>query len=80
MIKDILKTLSDTEIMAVAEQLSNEEANEQQVYKQIVAKGNAGETLNQLFNEVNSDTFRGTLPRLVALEISNRYRELIKRV
>jgi hypothetical protein len=80
MIKEILKTLSDTEIMAVAEQLCNEEVNEQQVYKQLVAKGNDGETLQQLFNEVNSDTFRGTLPRLVAMEISNRYRELINRI
>jgi hypothetical protein len=78
MISNILKSLSDTEIMAIAEQLSNENCDDQMVYKQLIAKGNNGESLVQMYNEMNSDYLRGTLPRKVAFEISNRYRSLIE--
>jgi hypothetical protein len=74
MIKNILKTLSDVEIMSVAEQLANEEVNEQMVYRQIVSKSNCNDTLEKMYSEMNSDNFRGTLPRFVALELSNRLR------
>lgn len=78
MISCILQSLSDTEIMAIAEQLANEDSNEQMVYKQLVAKGNNNEKLEKMYQEMNSDDLRGTLPRMVALELSNRYRSLLK--
>lgn len=78
MISCILQSLSDTEIMAIAEQLANEDSNEKMVYKQLVAKGNNNEKLEKMYQEMNSDDLRGTLPRMVALELSNRYRSLIK--
>lgn len=77
MISTILKTLSDTELMAVANQLANPNLDEQLLYRQIIGKGNEGETTKEMFDELNSDNFRGTLPRLVAVELSNRYRVLI---
>lgn len=77
MITSILKTLSDTELMAVADQLSNPTLDEQLIYRQIVAKGNKCETVNDMFEEMNSDSFRGTLPRLVAVELSNRYKRAL---
>jgi hypothetical protein len=76
-IKNILKTLSDGEIMAIANQLADVTVNEQMVYKQLIAKGNRCETVEEMYKEMNSDNVRGTLPRLVALELSNRYRSLI---
>lgn len=78
MISNILQSLSDTEIMAIAEQLANEDSNEQMVYKQLVTKGNNNEKLEKMYQEMNSDDLRGTLPRMVALELSNRYRSLLK--
>lgn len=72
MIKNILRTLSDVEIMSIAEQLSNEDINEQMVYRQIVSKSNCNDTLEKMYSEMNSDNFRGTLPRFVALELANR--------
>lgn len=77
MITTILKTLSDTELIAIANQLSNPDLNEQLLYRQIIAKGNEGETVNEMFEEMNSDKFRGTLPRLVALELSDRYKKVL---
>lgn len=77
MITNIISTLSDTELMAIAEQLYNPNVNEQSVYKQLVGKGNNGEKVDELFFQMNSDNFRGTLPRIVALELSNRYRNLL---
>lgn len=77
MISTILKTLSDTELIAVANQLANPNLDEQLLYRQIVAKGNKGETTDEMFNELNSDNFRGTLPRLVAVELSTRFKVLI---
>lgn len=74
MITEILKTLSDGEVMAIAEQLANPNVDEQLLYRQVVAKGNKGETVDEMFDEMNSDNFRGTLPRLVATEISTRYK------
>ena len=77
MISTILKTLSDTELMAVANQLANPSLDEQLLYRQIIGKGNEGETTDEMFKELNSDSFRGTLPRLVAVELSNRYKVLL---
>ncbi len=77
MISTILKTLSDTELIAVANQLANPNLDEQLLYRQIVSKGNKGETTDEMFNELNSDNFRGTLPRLVAVELSTRFKVLI---
>lgn len=74
MIREILKTLSDGEVMAIAEQLSNPNVDEQLLYRQIISKGNNGETVDEMFDEMNSDNFRGTLPRLVAVEIAMRYK------
>jgi hypothetical protein len=76
-ISEILKTLSDGELMAIANQLADETVNEQMVYNQLISKGNRNETLCEMYNEMNSDKLRGTLPRKVALELSNRYKELI---
>ena len=76
MITEILKTLSDGELMAIAEQMSNSELDEQLLYRQIVSKGNEGETVEEMFEEMTSDPFRGTLPRLIALELSNRLRKV----
>jgi hypothetical protein len=75
MIKNILKTLSDTELMSIAEQLSNVEINEQMIYRQIVSKSNVNDTIEKMYYEMNSDGIRGTLPRLVAVELSSRLRE-----
>jgi hypothetical protein len=79
-IKGILKTLSDGELMAIAKQLADETVNEQMVYNQLVNKGNKNEKLVEMYDEMNSDNLRGTLPRLVALELADRYKELILRV
>jgi hypothetical protein len=81
MIKGILQTLSDGELMAIAEQLANPKVDEQLLYRQIISKGNKGETVEEMFEEMNSDNFRGTLPRLIALEIAVRYKtHLLSRV
>ena len=37
MITTILKTLSDTELIAIANQLSNPDLNEQLLYRQIIS-------------------------------------------
>ena len=76
-IKGILKTLSDGELMEIAKQLANETVNEQMIYKQLINKGNKNENITQMYDEMNSDKLRGTLPRLVALELAKRYKELI---
>jgi hypothetical protein len=76
-ISEILKTLSDGELMAIANQLADETVNEQMVYNQLINKGNKNETIAEMYSEMNSDKLRGTLPRKVALELSNRYKELI---
>lgn len=78
MIQDILETLSDTEIMAIADQMYEVNVDEKKLYKQIVGKGNQGKDLDDLYNQMNSDSFRGTLPRLVSVELSSRYRKLLK--
>jgi len=77
MINNILKTLSDTEIMAVADQLTDPKVDELFVYRQLVSKANDPVELEDMFNEVNSDGIRGTLPRLVLSEITQRYREIL---
>lgn len=76
-IKGILKTLSDGELIAITKQLATEEVNEQMVYKQLIGKANNDERICDMYDEMNSDNLRGTLPRLVALELANRYKELI---
>jgi hypothetical protein len=76
-ITEILKTLSDGELMAIAKQLADKGVNEQMVYKQLINKGNKNENITQMYDEMNSDNLRGTLPRMVALELANRYKELI---
>ena len=76
-IKGILKTLSDGELMAIAKQLADETVNEQMVYNQLINKGNKNEKITEMYHEMNSDKLRGTLPRLVAVELANRYKELI---
>lgn len=78
MISNILTTLSDTEIMAIAEQLANESIDEQIVYNQLIHKGNNDENLQDLYTEMTSDGLRGTLARRVALELSNRLRKELK--
>lgn len=79
MITEILKTLSDGELIAIANQLYNSNIDEQLVYKQLVAKGNNDQTLCDMHREMNSDSFRGTLPRLVSLELSQRLKEIHNR-
>ncbi len=76
-ISEILKTLSDGELMVIANQLADETVNEQMVYNQLINKGNKNETIAEMYSEMNSDKLRGTLPRKVALELSNRYKDLI---
>ena len=80
MITEILKTLSDGELMAIAEQLTNPNLDEQLLYRQIVAKGNKGETVDEMFEEMNSDNFRGTLPRLIAVVLASRYKSTLQRI
>lgn len=75
MLIDILQSLSDTEIMIIAEELQNSEINEKNIYKQLIAKSNLGENLCDIYNELNSDSFRGTLPRLVAGELAKRLKD-----
>lgn len=79
MITKILKTLSDGELMAIAEQLTNTNLDEQLLYRQIISKGNEGETVDEMFEEMGSDKLRGTLPRLIALELAVRYKDELKR-
>jgi hypothetical protein len=76
MITEILKTLSDGELIAITNQLNNPHVDEQLVYKQLIAKGNNDESLEDMYDEMNSDSFRGTLPRLVASELANRFVDL----
>lgn len=72
MIQDILKTLSDTELMAISKQLGDIRIDESLIWAQLVAKDNKGQTLCDIINQAKFDSFRGTLPRLVALELSKR--------
>jgi hypothetical protein len=78
MIKEILETLSDGELMVITQELANPNVDEQVVYHQITNKGNSGEIVSQMYDEMNSDTFRGTLPRLVSVELAKRYKKLIE--
>lgn len=80
MITEILKSLSDTEIMVIAEELRNPEVDENMVYHQLVAKGNEGQDLEDIYGEVTSDNVRGTLPRMVAFELAQRLRETLLRL
>ena len=77
MIQNILITLSDTELISIADQLSDDNYNDQSIYNQIISKGNNDEKLSELIEEMNSDNFRGTLPRLVAKESSSRLSRLL---
>lgn len=72
MIQSILETLSDTELMAISKQLGDIRIDENLIWSQLVAKANQGQTYEDLVNQAKSDYFRGTLPRLVALELSQR--------
>jgi hypothetical protein len=72
MIQDILKTLSDTELMAISKQLCDVRVDESLIWAQLVAKSNNGDRLCDLIKEAKHDDFRGTLPRLVSLELSER--------
>ena len=78
MISDILRTLSDGELMVIADELLNPELDEQLLYRQITSKGNKGETVSDIETEINSDEFRGTLPRLIAIELASRYRPIVQ--
>jgi hypothetical protein len=80
MIKEILETLSDGELMVIAQELADPNIDEQMVYLQITGKGNDGEMIDEMYDEMNSDSFRGTLPRLVAVELAKRYKQLIQSV
>lgn len=80
MIDDILKTLSDTELMVIADELLNTEVDEISLYKMIAKKGNKGETIKDIVGEVKSDKFRGTLPRAIAIELASRYRLVIQKL
>ena len=80
MIKEILETLSDGELMVIAQELADPNVDEQMVYMQITGKGNDGEMIDEMYDEMNSDSFRGTLPRLVAVELAKRYKQLIQSV
>lgn len=77
MITNILETLSDGELIVIGEQMYNPQVNEELLYQQIVKKGNENETLNEMYDEMNSDRFRGTLPRLVAVELASRFRKAL---
>lgn len=72
MIQDILKTLSDTELMAISKQLGDIRIDESLIWAQLVAKDNKGQTIHDIVTQAKYDSFRGTLPRLVALELSKR--------
>lgn len=72
MIQSILETLSDTELMAISKQLGDIRIDENLIWAQLVAKANQSQTLCDVINQAKFDSFRGTLPRLVALELSQR--------
>jgi hypothetical protein len=80
MIKEILETLSDGELMVIAQELADPNIDEQMVYLQITGKGNDGEMIDEMYDEMSSDSFRGTLPRLVAVELAKRYKQLVQSV
>lgn len=80
MIKEILKSLSDTEIMVIAQELANVDIDEDMVYRQLISKANNGEEFDGLYEEMNSDDRRGTLPRLVAVELAERLRENLLKI
>lgn len=46
MIQDIIKSLSDTEIVVIAQELSNNEVPLEYVIKQLIAKSNHNEVLS----------------------------------
>jgi hypothetical protein len=58
MITEILKTLSDGELVAITKQLNNPDINEQLVYKQLVSKGNNDELIEDMYDEMNGIKFK----------------------
>lgn len=72
MIQEILKTLSDTELFAITAQLNDENIDDNLIWAQLEAKGNKGEKMEDIVDEAMIDSFRGTLPRLLCLELSKR--------
>ena len=67
MLTDILKTLSDTELVAISQEITNPAVPNISIYKQLVAKENDGESI-----DVNDFT---NLPNLVITELSIRLLE-----
>ena len=75
MIKDILKTLSDTELTTVAYELNNPKISNKQIFKQLVAKSN-GETI--AFTKWSKGYLKSSTEELVcevAFELANRLLE-----
>jgi len=71
MIQDILKSLSDTEIMAIAKELDNPMIPNQTILKQLMAKSNS-QNPERMVEELTSPDI---LPIKVAVELSDRLRE-----
>jgi hypothetical protein len=69
MVTEILKTLSDTELTAIAQELNNPKIDNLAIYNQLVAKSNYPTDMSDFL----------TLPTKVAVELSERLLEIQKR-
>lgn len=64
MIKDILTTLSDTELAAISQEINNPSVTNLSIYKQLMGKSNDDDI-------IDTEDF-DDLPKLVANELVNR--------
>lgn len=79
MIKEILKTLSETELMAISRQLDNPSIDEVSVYRQLASKSNHPTILVEAIFNSYSGNLRGVISRLVSSELADRYRVVLSR-
>lgn len=67
MIKSILSTLSDTEVISIAEELNNSEIKISTIVDQLISKSNESATI---ISQIEVDG----LPKIVAAELASRLR------
>lgn len=76
MIKDILKTLSDTELTAVAYELNNPKISNEQIFRQLIAKSNDETTIKTSTEELVCEVAFELANRLLERDKSNTFKTL----
>lgn len=72
-IPQILKTLSDTEIIVLAEEINNPDISNFDILEQLFSKANYNFNKSDLYNEIVEK-----LPENLCLELSKRLRDSLK--